>query len=64
LKWGEIPVPTDVLLSIEERRLRKIKQAADLKACLLLIPQIVCLGSIILGMECPAFAAAITATGI
>jgi hypothetical protein len=56
-------MPTDVLLSIAERRVARRKEVADLGAYLLLIPLIACLGSIILTLEYPAFATAVIAAG-
>jgi hypothetical protein len=52
-------MPTDILLSIEQRRLARKKEAADLTAYLLLIPLIVCLVSIALSVNSHAFACAI-----
>ncbi len=57
-------MPTDVLLSIEERRLAKKKEAADLRAYLFLIPLIGCLFSILLSMECQAYECALIMLGI
>ncbi len=55
LKIGGV-MPTDIFLSIEERRLAREKEAADLGAYLFLIPLIACLVSIALSVEFPAFA--------
>ncbi len=52
-------MPTDISLSIEERRLARKKEAADLRAYLLLIPLIACLLSIALSMESRAFECAV-----
>jgi hypothetical protein len=52
-------MPTDVLVALEERRLAKKKEAADLRAFLLLIPMIACLLSIILSVESRAFECAV-----
>ena len=50
-------MPTEVLLSVTERRDRDRKNAADLRAYLLLIPLIACLFSILLAFESRAFEA-------
>lgn len=50
-------MPTEVLLAVEERRARDRKNAADLRACLLLIPLIACLLSIVLSFESRTFEA-------
>jgi hypothetical protein len=56
-------MPTDVWLSIEQRRAAKKKEAADLQASLLLIPLMVGLISILLSVESRAFACALVALG-
>jgi hypothetical protein len=61
---GELEMPTDILLSIEERRVAKKKEAADLRAYLLLVPLIICLVSILLGTESHAYACALTMLGL
>ena len=48
-------MPTDILYSIEQRRLNRKKEAADLRTYLFLIPLIACLVSIFLCIESPAF---------
>jgi hypothetical protein len=60
---GKFLMPTDVLLSIEERRLARLKEAADLRAYLFLIPLAVCLLSIILSVESHAFECALIHMG-
>ena len=50
-------MPTDVLLSVQERRARVRKSGSDLHAYLLLVPLIACLFSIILSFESRAFEA-------
>lgn len=52
-------MPTEVLLSVTERRDRDRKNAADLRTCLLLIPLIACLFSIFLAFESRAFEAVV-----
>lgn len=52
-------VPTNISLSIEERRDRDRKNVADLTAFLFLIPLIACLMSVTLSFECHAFECAI-----
>jgi hypothetical protein len=56
---GEDPVPTNISLSIADRRDRDKKNAADLTAILFLIPIIACLVSISLCFECHAFECAV-----
>jgi hypothetical protein len=56
---GEARVPTNISLSIANRRDRNKKNAADLTAVLFLIPSIACLGSITLCFECHAFERAV-----
>jgi hypothetical protein len=56
-------VPTDVLLSIRERRAAERRTAANLRAILLLIPLIACLISITLSVESRAFEFAIIELG-
>jgi hypothetical protein len=67
LRWGLFErgnsMPTDVLLSIEERRVAKKKEAADLRAYLFLIPVIACLFSILLCVESYAFQGALIMLG-
>jgi hypothetical protein len=57
-------MPTDILLVFEKRRLANKKKAADLMAYLLLVPTIACLLSIILAVESPAYAVALTMIGL
>jgi hypothetical protein len=57
-------MPTEISLAIENRRLAKKKETADLRAYLLLVPIIACLISIILALESPAYASALTASGL
>ena len=56
-------MPTDILLSISERRAAERKNAADLRAFLLLIPLIICLLSIALSVESHAVECAIVELG-
>jgi hypothetical protein len=70
LRWrflfgqGESPMPTDILLSIEQKRLARKKEAADLRAMLLLVPLIMCLFSIVLAVESHAFECTLVAFGL
>ena len=57
-------MPTNVVLSIAERRAAERKSAADLRAYLLLLPLIFCLCSIILCAESRAFECALIALGM
>ena len=52
-------MPTDVLLSVAERRARKKKDSADLIAIIFLVPAIACLFSCSLSLECRAFECAV-----
>lgn len=52
-------MPTDVLLSVAQRRARDKKDAADLKAIVFLVPMIACLLSLSLCVECHAFQCAL-----
>jgi hypothetical protein len=52
-------MPTDVILSVEAKRLAGLKEAADLRAYLFLIPLAICLLSIILSVESRAFECAL-----
>jgi hypothetical protein len=56
-------VPTDVLLSNEERRLARKREAADLRAYLCLIPMIACLACILLCVQSRAFEAEVVFMG-
>ncbi len=57
-------MPTDVLVALEKRRRARKKEAADLRAYLILVPTIACLFSIFLALESPAYASALTAIGL
>ena len=52
-------MPTDVALPNYKRRLAQDPEAANLLVALLLVPLIFCLGSILLSIESPEFAATI-----
>jgi hypothetical protein len=52
-----------MLLSLEQRRAIQRKDAADLRAFLLLIPLIACLFSIVLSIESSTFARTIVEMG-
>jgi hypothetical protein len=56
-------MPMDLLLSIEQRRRRDKKEAADLRAYLVLVPLIACLFSVLLSMESHAFECAFVQLG-
>ena len=57
------PMPTDILLSVEQRRIAERKNSADLRVILLLLPLIACLLSIILSVESAAFEGALVTMG-
>ena len=57
-------MPTDVLLSIEQKIAAEKKNAANLFAMLFLVPVIACLGSILLSLNSQAFAAVVLALGM
>ena len=52
-------MPTDILFSVAERSAREKKDAADLRAALVLVPVIACLFSIALSIESRAFECAL-----
>ena len=56
-------MPTNVFISIEQRRAIERRDAADLRAALLLTPLILGLGTIALAIKSPAFAAAMIILG-
>jgi len=51
------PLPTEILLSVSQRRARDQRNAADFLAYLILIPLAACLFSIVLSFEYEAFEA-------
>jgi hypothetical protein len=56
-------MPTDILVSVAERRIREKRDAADLIAIVFLIPMIACLLSCALSFECRAFEYALVEMG-
>jgi hypothetical protein len=52
-------MPTDIAISIAQRRITATRAAADLRAIVLLVPLIMAIMTIGLSMKSPAFAAGV-----